>query len=138
MYKTYIAVKPSPKSDGAEIAKALEASPTSNWAIASAIIIAAMPHLWSWLGGHTKARNNLTETLLQKLSDSYQQASVSNDSFRKMIEDIAEKPTEIAEKNATALRDIQGELADVRGQLLELKRKIDFISNQVARQAQNK
>jgi hypothetical protein len=136
--KTYIAVKPSPKSEGTEIAKALEASPTSNWAIASAILIAAMPHLWQWLGGYTKARNNLTETLLQKLSDSYQHASVSNESFRKMIESIAEKPTELAENNAVALRDIQGELADVRGQLLDLKKKMDYIADKITRQAQNK
>jgi hypothetical protein len=136
--KFFIAVNPSPKASEPEIVKALESSPTSNWAIASAILIAAMPHLWQWLGGYTKARNNLTETLLQKLSDSYQHASVSNQTFREMIEGIAEKPTELAERNATALRDIQNELADVRGQLLELRRKIDFICSQMAKQAKNK
>jgi Mg2+ and Co2+ transporter CorA len=136
--KTYIAVKPSPKSEGTEIAKALEASPTSNWAIASAILIAAMPHLWQWLGGYTKARNNLTETLLQKLSDSYQHASVSNEAFRKMIEDIAEKPTEIAEKNTLLLRDIQAELIDTKNHVIALERKLDFIASNITKQAQNK
>jgi Mg2+ and Co2+ transporter CorA len=136
--KTYIAVKPSPKSEGTEIAKALEASPTSNWAIASAILIAAMPHLWQWLGGYTKARNNLTETLLQKLSDSYQHASVSNEAFRKMIEDIAEKPTEIAEKNTVLLRDIQAELIDTKKHVIALERKLDFIASNITKQAQNK
>jgi Mg2+ and Co2+ transporter CorA len=136
--KTYIAVKPSPKSEGTEIAKALEASPTSNWAIASAILIAAMPHLWQWLGGYTKARNNLTETLLQKLSDSYQHASVSNEAFRKMIEDIAEKPTEIAEKNTLLLRDIQAELIDTKKHVIALERKLDFIASNITKQAQNK
>lgn len=138
MYRTYIAVNPAPKDSGTEISKALEASPTSNWAIASAILIAAMPHLWQWLGGYTKARNNLTETLLQKLSDSYQHASVSNESFRKMVESIAEKPTEIAEKNAMVLRDLQAELVEARGQLIRLEGKIDFISTNITRQAQNK
>jgi septation ring formation regulator EzrA len=136
--RVFIAVNPAPKDSGAEISKALEASPTSNWAIVAAIIIAAMPHLWSWLGGHTKARNNLTETLLQKLSDSYQVASVSNESFRTMIENIAERPTELAENNAVALRDVQGELADVRGQLLQIQKKLDFISRNITTQAQNK
>lgn len=97
-----------------------------------------MPHLWQWLGGYTKARNNLTETLLQKLSDSYQHASVSNESFRKMVESIAEKPTEIAEKNAMVLRDLQAELVEARGQLIRLEGKIDFISTNITRQAQNK
>jgi hypothetical protein len=138
VYRTYFAVNPSPKVSEGDIAKALETSPTSNWAIASAIIIAAMPHLWSWLGGHTKARNSLTETLLQKLSDSYQIASVSNEAFRKMVESIAEKPTELAEGNALALRDIQAELADMRGQIIKLEKKIDFICTTMTKQAQNK
>jgi hypothetical protein len=138
MNRVFIAVNPAPKEAETEIAKALEASPTSNWAIASAILIAAMPHLWQWLGGYTKARNNLTETLLQKLSDSYQHASVSNESFRKMVESIAEKPTEIAEKNAVLLRDIQAELVDTKGRVIALERKIDYISTNIARQAQNK
>lgn len=138
MYRTYIAVNPAPKDSGTEISKALEASPTSNWAIASAILIAAMPHLWQWIGGYTKTRQNLTETLLQKLSDSYQHASVSNEAFRQMVESIAEKPTELAEGNAMALRDIQAELVEARGQIIRLEKKIDFISSNVARQAQNK
>jgi hypothetical protein len=136
--KVFIAVNPAPKDSGAEISKALEASPTSNWAIASAILIAAMPHLWQWLGGYTKARNNLTETLLQKLSDSYQHASVSNEAFRKMVESIAEKPIEMAEKNALVLRDIQSELVDTKGRVINLEKKIDFISSRITRQAQDK
>jgi hypothetical protein len=136
--KVFIAVNPAPKDSGAEISKALEASPTSNWAIASAILIAAMPHLWQWLGGYTKARNNLTETLLQKLSDSYQHASVSNAAFREMVESIAEKPTEIAEKNALVLRDIQAELVDTKSRVIALEKKIDFISSRITKQAQDK
>lgn len=138
MNKVFIAVNPAPKDSGTEISKALEASPTSNWAIASAILIAAMPHLWQWLGGYTKARNNLTETLLQKLSDSYQHASVSNEAFRKMVEFIAEKPIEMAEKNALVLRDIQSELVDTKGRVITLEKKIDFISSRITRQAQDK
>lgn len=138
MNKVFIAVNPAPKDSGTEISKALEASPTSNWAIASAILIAAMPHLWQWLGGYTKARNNLTETLLQKLSDSYQHASVSNEAFRKMVESIAEKPIEMAEKNALVLRDIQSELVDTKGRVITLEKKIDFISSRITRQAQDK
>jgi hypothetical protein len=136
--RAFIAVNPAPKDSGAEISKALEASPTSNWAIASAILIAAMPHLWQWLGGYTKARNNLTEKLLEKLSDSYQHASVSNEAFRKMVESIAEKPIEMAEKNALVLRDIQSELVDTKGRVISLEKKIDFISNRITRQAQDK
>jgi hypothetical protein len=136
--KVFIAVNPAPKDSGSEISKALEASPTSNWAIASAILIAAMPHLWQWLGGYTKARNNLTETLLQKLSDSYQHASVSNEAFRKMVESIAEKPIEMAEKNSLVLRDIQSELADTKGRVINLEKKMDFISSRITRQAQDK
>lgn len=97
-----------------------------------------MPHLWQWLGGYTKARNNLTETLLQKLSDSYQHASVSNEAFRKMVESIAEKPIEMAEKNALVLRDIQSELVDTKGRVITLEKKIDFISSRITRQAQDK
>lgn len=135
----YIAVEPSPVVPSIENLKASAGTgPESNWAIVAAIIIAAMPHLWSWIGGHTKARNTLTETLLQKLSDSYQHASATNESFRKMIEAIAERPTEIAESNAVALRDIQGELADVRGQLQQLQKKLDFVSSTITRQAQAK
>jgi hypothetical protein len=138
MNKAIIAVSPSLKTPGADAPKIEEISPASNWAIVAAIIIAAMPHLWQWIGGYTKARNNLTETLLQKLSDSYQLSSASSDSFRKMIEDIAEKPTELAEKNALNLRDMQGEIADIRGQLQRQERKIDFICGHITKEAQSK
>jgi hypothetical protein len=133
----YIAVKPTPTTTDVPKAEEL-ANPASNWGIVAAIIIAAMPHLWQWLGGHQKARNNLTETLLQKLSDSYQTSSVSNEMFRKMIEDVAEKPTELAEQNAVVLRDLQQELVDVRGQLIQIKKVVDQISTTVTRQAQTK
>jgi hypothetical protein len=132
----YIAVKPSPP---VEIPKADDvAAPASNWGIVAAIIIAAMPHLWQWLGGHQKARNDLTETLLQKLSDSYQLSSASNELFRKMVEGAVERPTELAESNAQALRDIQGEMVDVRTQLLDIKKTVNFISSTITKQSQTR
>jgi hypothetical protein len=112
--------------------------PISNWGIVAAILIAAMPHLWQWISGHQKARNNLTEQLLQNLTDSYKLSSVSNEGFRRMIEDVAERPTVLAEKNAQSLRDLNAEVADLRGQILTLNRKIDTIATILTRQAQDK
>jgi hypothetical protein len=133
----YIAVKPT--QTATDVPKVEElANPASNWGIVAAIIIAAMPHLWQWLGGHQKARNNLTETLLQKLSDSYQNSSASNEMFRKIIEDAVEKPAETAEQNAQRLRDIQDDLAEMRGKVLEISKKLDYMATIITRQAQTK
>lgn len=135
----YIAVKPAsdlkavePNSDDKN------AIGSSNWAIAAAIIIAGMPHLWQWINGHQKARNSLTETLLQKLTDSYQLYSASSEQFRNMITGIAKRPTEVAESNALVLRDLQAEIADLRGQVLVLSQKIDGLGGLIARHAQTK
>lgn len=135
-FKPVIAVSPSPKVE----VKPPEDLPavTSNWGIVAAIIIAAMPQLFQWLGGHQKARNTLTETLLQKLTDSYQLASTSNDQFRQMIERIAEKPTELAENNSRALRDLLDEVADLKGKVIESSKKMDQLASIVTREAQKK
>jgi two-component SAPR family response regulator len=110
----------------------------SNWGIVAATVVAAMPHLWQWLGGHQKARNTLTETLLQKLTDSYQLASISNEAFREMIEKIAERPTEIAEGNSQALSDLLDEVADLRGQIVELNKRSERLASMITREAQNR
>lgn len=135
----YIAVSPSPTVPVTLPAKPDDIlSTTNNWAIPGAIILAAMPHLWQWIGGHQKARNTLTDTLLQNLNDSYKLASISNEGFRRMIEDVAERPTQLAEKNAESLRDLSGEVADLRGQIISLNRKIDAMAAMLTRQAQSK
>lgn len=112
--------------------------PNSNWAIAAAIMIAAMPHLWQWISGHQKARNSLTETLLQNMTEAYKQNSISSDSFRKMVTDAAEKPTELAQSNALALRDLQGEVVDLRTQMQAMHKKIDNLASILTRQAQDR
>jgi hypothetical protein len=135
--KFYIAVKTDPPTPKIEVvAPENSATPISNWGIVAAILISAMPHLWQWLNGHQKARNNLTETLLQKLSDSYALSTVSNTTFRQMLEDVAERPTRLAEQNAQALRDLQGEVADLRGQVLQLIQKNERLASIVTREAQ--
>jgi hypothetical protein len=135
----YIAVNPSPTLPNAGIAKPDDLlTNTNNWAIPGAIILAAMPHLWQWIGGHQKARNNLTDKLLQNLTDSYKLVSVSSEGFRKIIEEVAEKPTELAERNALSLRDLSAEVADLRGQIINLNRKVDAIATMLTRQAQDR
>jgi hypothetical protein len=135
--RVLIAVKPTSATPEPDIPKreAVE-TPASNWGIMAAILLAAMPHLWQWLAGHQKARNTLTETLLQKLTDSYQLASTSNEAFRAMIERIAERPTELAESNSRALRDLLSEVADLRGQLIELNKRIERLASIITREAQ--
>jgi hypothetical protein len=112
--------------------------PISNWGIVAAILIAAMPHLWQWVNGHQKARNSLTETLLQNLTDAHKQNAISNDAFRKMVADAAERPTELAESNALALRDLQGEVVDLRTQMQAMHRKIDNMASILTRLSQSK
>jgi hypothetical protein len=90
-------------------------SPTSNWAIAGAVLLASVPHLWKFLSGQQQAQTSLTSTLLQNLTEAHKQYSVSNESFRAMIESVVERPMELAESNAQVLRDLQGEIADLRG-----------------------
>lgn len=137
--KFYIAVKPSPEPVEVEVKNPQDIpASTSNWGIVAAILLAAMPHIWQWISGHQKARNTLTETLLQKLTDSYQLASTSNDQFRTMIETIAKRPTEVAEKNSLALRDLAGEMAELRGQVQAMSKKIDVLASIVTREAQNR
>jgi hypothetical protein len=114
------------------------ATPTSIWGLAAAIIIASIPHLWQWLGGHQQARNSLTERLLQNLNDSYKLYAISNDGIRTMLSEVAEKPTEIAEANNLALRDVMGELVDIRKEQQKLHRKLDDLGTIVTRQAQNR
>jgi hypothetical protein len=136
---TIVAVSPTPgpalpavKSPDAA------ATPTSTWAIAGAIVIAGMPHLWQWLTGNQEARNNLTKTLLQNLTESYQQYNLSNEGFRRILNEVAERPTELTELNNQLLRDLVGEVADLRGQVLAQQRKIDNLAAIVTRQAQNR
>jgi hypothetical protein len=114
------------------------ATPISIWGLAGAIILASIPHLWQWIGGHQKARNNLTDKLLQNLTDSYKLVSVSSEGFRKMIEDVAERPTQLAERNAQSLRDLSGEVADLRGQIINLNKKADAIATMLTRQGQGR
>jgi hypothetical protein len=135
----YIAVNPSPSLPNTGVAKPDDLlTNTNNWAIPGAIILAAMPHLWQWIGGHQKARNNLIDRLLQNLTDSYKLVSVSSEGFRRMIEDVAKKPTELAEKNALSLRDLNAEVADLRGEIIKLNRKIDGIATMLTRQEQGR
>jgi hypothetical protein len=137
--KLFIAVSPSPKPVEVQVTNPGDIPPSaSNWGIAAAVIVAAMPHLWQWLGGHQKARNTLTETLLQKLTDSYQLASITNDTFRQMIEKIAEKPTEIAENNSRALQNLSDEIVDLRGQVIVLNKRIEQLATIITREAQNR
>lgn len=134
-----IAVKPTQSIPTIEVVTPENVPvPNSNWAIAAAIMIAAMPHLWQWISGHQKARNSLTETLLQNMTDAYKQNSISSESFRKMVTDAAEKPTELAQSNALALRDLQGEVVDLRKQMLTMDKKIDNLASILTRQAQDR
>jgi hypothetical protein len=113
-------------------------SPTSNWAIAGAVLLASVPHLWKFLSGQQTAQSDLTKTLLQNLNESYQLSSTSNTAFRTMIESVAELPTELAQQNALALRDLLQEMADLRGQVIRLNQKIDNLATVIARQEQNR
>jgi hypothetical protein len=135
----YIAVKPSPSVPSAETAAPeVTTSPTSNWAIAGAVILASVPHLWKFLSGQQSAQSDLTKTLLENLRDSYQLSSASNEAFRTMVEAIAEEPTRLAHSNAQALRDLLQESAETRGELIKLGRKVEALASIVTRQAQNK
>jgi hypothetical protein len=135
----YIAVNPSP-APSAPVAKTpdVAATPTSTWAIAGAIVIAGMPHLWQWLNGNQEARNTLTKTLLQNLTESYQQYNLSNEGFRRILNEVVERPTELTELNNQLVRDLVGEVADLRGQVLTLQRKVDNLAGIVVRQAQER
>jgi hypothetical protein len=135
----YIAVKPSPSlSETEPNLPEVTTSPTSNWAIAAAVIIASVPHLWKFLSGAQSAQSDLTKTLLKNLEDSYRLSSTSNEAFRTMIELVAEEPTELARSNAQALRDLLQESAETRGELIKLIRKVEALATLVTRQAQNK
>jgi hypothetical protein len=137
--RLYIAVKPSPALSGTEPnLPEVTTSPTSNWAIAAAVIIASVPHLWKFLSGAQSAQSDLTKTLLKNLEDSYRLASTSNDAFRAMITAIAEEPTELARSNAQALRDLLQESAETRGEVAKLTRKVEALATLVTRQAQSK
>jgi hypothetical protein len=134
-----IAVKPTQSIPKIEIVTPENVPiPISNWGIVAAILIAAMPHLWQWINGHQKARNSLTERLLQDLTDAHKQNAISNDAFRKMVADAAERPTELAESNALALRDLQGEVVDLRSQMQTMHSKIDNLGSILTRLAQSK
>jgi hypothetical protein len=136
--KLFIAVNPTPdKPDAVVIDPTKITSSSSSWAIAAAIMVAAMPHLWQWINGHQTARNNLTENLLQKLSESYSKNAISTDAIRTVFEDFAEKPIEIAEDNSQRLRDLQGETADMRTQLQRIEKKVESMASMVARLSQN-
>jgi septation ring formation regulator EzrA len=132
----YIAVKPTPPVDAEP--RENPAVPTSNWAIAGAVLVASVPHLWKFLSGQQQAQTSLTSTLLQNLTEAHKQYSVSNESFRAMIESVVERPMELAESNAQVLRDLQGEIADLRGLVQALNKKIEGLAAIVARLAQNK
>jgi hypothetical protein len=137
--RLYIAVKPSPSVPSTETnLPEVTTSPTSNWAIAGAVILASIPHLWKFLSGQQSAQNDLTKTLLKNLDDSYRLSSTSNDAFRRMIEVIAQEPTELARSNAQALRDLLQESADTRGEILKLQRKVEALATLVTRQTQTK
>jgi hypothetical protein len=131
----YIAVKPTPPVD--DQPQENPAVPTSNWAIAGAVLIASVPHLWKFLSGQQQAQTTLTSTLLQNLTDAHKQYSVSSESFRTMIEGVVERPMELAESNAQVLRDLQGEIADLRGLVQALNKKVDNLAAIVTRLAQN-
>lgn len=136
---SYIAiatVQPLPKIEVTAPENA--ATPISIWGLAGAIILASIPHLWQWIGGHQKARNSLTEKLLQNLNDNYKLYSISNDAFRTMVENAARKPTELAEQNAKALRDLLQESAETRNQVLNLTKRIEGLATIVTRQAQDR
>jgi hypothetical protein len=109
---------------------------TSSWAIAASIIIAGLPHLWQFLSGKQSAKNDLTMTLLANLTEAHKQYSVSNESFRSMIDSVVERPLELAESNAQILRDLQGEIADLRGQMIQLIKKLDAVAAIVTRERQ--
>jgi hypothetical protein len=135
----YIAVKPSPAVPSTEPnTPEVTTSPTSNWAIAGAVIIASVPHLWQFITGKQKAKNDLTTTLLANLTEAHKQYSISNDAFRTMVESVAERPTELAESNAQALRDLLQESAATRGELIKLTRRVEGLASIVTRQSQSK
>jgi hypothetical protein len=114
------------------------ATPISIWGLAGAILLASIPHLWQWIGGHQQARNSLTEKLLQNLNDNYKLYSISNDAFRTMVENAAKKPTELAQDNAQRLRDLLQESAETRNQIINLTKRVESLATIVTRQAQNK
>lgn len=114
------------------------ATPISIWGLAAAVILASIPHLWQWIGGHQQARNSLTEKLLQNLNDNYKLYSISNDAFRTMVESVAKRPTELAEENAQALRDLLQESAETRTQIINLTSKVNNLAGIITRQAQNR
>jgi hypothetical protein len=111
---------------------------TSNWAIAGAVILASVPHLWKFLSGQQSAQSDLTKTLLTNLTEAHKQSSVSNEAFRSMVESVAERPTELAESNHESLRDLLSEIADLRGQVMKLTQKIDNLATIITRQAQSR
>jgi hypothetical protein len=137
--RLYIAVKPSPSVPSTEQnLPEVTTSPTSNWAIAAAVIIASVPHLWKFLSGAQSAQTNLTTTLLANLTEAHKQYSVSNAAFRTMVESVAKRPTEIAEDNALALRDLLEESAQTRGEVMKLTKKIEGLGTAITRLAQDK
>jgi hypothetical protein len=135
----YIAIattQPQPKIE--VVAPENAATTTSVWALVGAVVLASVPHLWKLLSGQQSAQSNLTATLLQKLTDSYQLSSVSNEAFRTILNSVAEKPTELAESNAQVLADLMEEVLDLKRQVLTLNQKVTDLAGIITRQAQNR
>ncbi len=114
------------------------ATTTSVWALVGAVVLASVPHLWKLLSGQQSAQSNLTATLLEKLSDSYQLSSGASETFRAILNSVAERPTELAESNAKVLADLMEEVLDLKRQVLTLSQKVDNLAGIITRQAQNK
>jgi gamma-glutamyl:cysteine ligase YbdK (ATP-grasp superfamily) len=135
----YIAVAPTQSPQTIEVvAPENAATTTSVWALVGAVILASVPQLWKLLSGQQSAQTTLTTTLLKNLNDSYQLSSVSNETFRAILNSVAERPTKLAEMNAVSLRDLLQEVADLRGQMIAFDQKLNNIATIIARQAQNK
>jgi uncharacterized protein (DUF885 family) len=107
------------------------------WAIAAAILIAAMPHLWSFLTGQQKNRADLTTRLLENLQQSYVQQSMTAEELRTLINSSVQEPMTLARANAQVLRDLLGETAELRERMLKLEKRLEYVATTVTRLAQS-
>jgi hypothetical protein len=136
---SYIAIattQPVPKIE--VVAPENAATTTSIWALVGAVIISSVPHIWKLLSGQQTAQTNLTTTLLTHLNESYQLSSVSSETFRAILNSVAEKPTELAESNARVLGEVMQEVLDLKQQVLKLTAAQERLAGIITRQAQNK
>jgi len=106
------------------------------WVIAAAILIASLPHLWSFITGAQKSRADLTTRLLENLQQSYTLQNTSAEELKALVQTATAKPTELAQSNSLQLRDLLGETAEIRERLMKLERKIDYIAEVSTRTAQ--